>query len=95
LSTLDAIEVSGSHHHQKPRLLNLMGYLHLELGDAKEALVWDQKAWNAIEDTQVQNLEMSRYTLLNIATDYLHLGRMDEAQATIAQFETIKDGADS
>lgn len=94
LSTLDAIEASGSHHHQKPRLLNLMGYLHLELGDANEALIWDQKAWNAIEDTQVQNLEMSRYTLLNIATDYLHLGRMDEAQATIAQFETIKDGAE-
>jgi len=94
LSTLEAIEASGLHHHQKPRLLNLMGYLHLELGDANKALVWDQKAWNAIEDTQVQNLEMSRYTLLNIATDFLHLGRMDEAQATIAQFETIRDGAE-
>jgi DNA-binding NarL/FixJ family response regulator len=94
LSTLEAVEASGSHHHQKPRLLNLMGYLHLELGDAIEALIWDQKAWNAIEDTQVQNLEMSRYTLLNIATDLLHLGRMDEVQTTIARFETIRDGGE-
>jgi tetratricopeptide (TPR) repeat protein len=93
-ATLEAVEVSGAHHHQKPRLLNLMGYLYLELGDAQEALIWDQKALEAIRDTHVQSLEMRRYSLLNQATDYLQLGKTAEALDRVAQFETIKEGAD-
>lgn len=93
-ATLEGIEVSGSHHHQEPRLLNLMGYLYLELGDAQQALAWDQKALNAIHDTHFQGLEMRRYSLLNQATDYLHLGKPEEAQDAIIQFEAVKDGAE-
>ena len=93
-SMLETIDVSGTHHHQKPRLLNLMGYLHLELGDPHEALNWDQKALGSILDIHVQNLEMRRYSLLNQATDLMHLGKLEEAQERIAQFEAIKDGAE-
>ena len=92
LAMLRAVELSGIHHHQMPRLLNLMGYLFLELGEAQQALIWDQKALDAIQDTQVMGIEMSRYSLLNKATDYLYLGKLDEALDTIAQFETIKEG---
>jgi DNA-binding CsgD family transcriptional regulator len=93
-ATLEAIELSGAYHHQKPRLLNLMGYLCLELGDAQGALSWDQKALAAIHDTQIQSFEMRRYSLLNQATDYVHLGRLEEALDAIAQFEITKEGAD-
>jgi hypothetical protein len=71
-----------------------MGYLYLELGDAQEALSWDRKALESIRDTHLQSLEMLRYSLLNQATDHLHLGKLDEARDAIAQFETIKEGAD-
>jgi DNA-binding NarL/FixJ family response regulator len=91
---LEAVELSGTPHHQRPRLLNLMGYLYLELGNAQEALFWDRKALESIRDTHLQSLEMLRYSLLNIATDTLHLGKLDEARDAIAQFETIKEGTD-
>lgn len=67
-ATLEAIEFSETHHHQKPNLLNQMDYLYLEPGDAHAALAWDQKALAAIEDTQVQSLEMRRQRLLNKST---------------------------
>jgi ATP/maltotriose-dependent transcriptional regulator MalT len=85
-----------THHHSLPRLLNLMGYLHLELGDAQEALVWDQKALAASWISQAQgNYEMRRYSLLNIATDYLHLRKLNEALEAITQFESIKEATQS
>ena len=93
-TTLDTIEASGSHHHQKPRLLNQMGHLHLELGMPQEALAWDQKALDAIQDVHFQSIEMRRYSLLNQATDYLHLGMLEAAQDTLARFEAVKEGAE-
>jgi DNA-binding CsgD family transcriptional regulator len=92
--TLESINLSGTPHHQQPRLLNLLGYLFLELGDAQTALQWDQKALDAIEGLNRQTLEMLRYSLLNQATDYLHLGQFDLVQETIAQFEAIQEAAE-
>jgi DNA-binding CsgD family transcriptional regulator len=34
---------------------------------------------------------MQRYSLLNLATDYLHLDEIDEALKAIAQFEAVKE----
>lgn len=80
------------HHHQLPRLFNQMGYLYLELGAAADALVWDRRALAASRNSQeLSNREMERYSLLNIATDLLHLNRRDEALEVIAEFEAIKD----
>jgi DNA-binding NarL/FixJ family response regulator len=91
---LEAVDRSGAPHHQTPRLLNLLGYLFLELGDAQTALEWDQKALAASRDTQLHTFEMRRYSLLNQATDYVYLGKIKEALETIAQFEAIKVGAE-
>ena len=93
-ATLETLEASGSQHHQITRLLNQMGYLYLELGDAQQALHWDQKALDAIRDNQLRSIEMRRYSLLNKATDYIQMDLLDEAQEAIFQFEAIKEGAD-
>jgi tetratricopeptide (TPR) repeat protein len=95
-TAIEAGDISEAEHHNLPRLLNLMGYLYLELGDAQEALVWDKKALAATGTAQGHsNYEMWRYSLLNMATDYLHLGKVDEAQETIARFDAIKEAAES
>jgi predicted ATPase/DNA-binding CsgD family transcriptional regulator len=92
---LEMSETSDRYHHQVPRLLNQMGYLHLELGDAQDALEWDQKALKASRTTVTQsNYEMYRYSLLNIASDYLQLGKLDMAKETIRQIETIKEAVE-
>jgi DNA-binding CsgD family transcriptional regulator/tetratricopeptide (TPR) repeat protein len=92
---LKAGEASASDFHQRPRLLNLMGFLHLELGDAQKALAWDRKAVEASQHAQALSVyEMQRYSLLNLATDYLHLDRLAEAQDAITQFEAIKEAKD-
>jgi DNA-binding CsgD family transcriptional regulator/tetratricopeptide (TPR) repeat protein len=90
---LEESESSDPYHHQLPRLLNQMGYLYLELGDAQEALSWDQKALQASQNSPEQrNYEMQRYSLLNIATDNLHLRKLDEVQDAITQFEAVNEG---
>jgi tetratricopeptide (TPR) repeat protein len=65
LSTvIDAGDESNAHHHNRPRLLNLMGYLYLELGDPRQALQWDQRALEASWINRSQgNYEMRRYSL--------------------------------
>jgi DNA-binding NarL/FixJ family response regulator len=68
-----------------------MGYLHLELGDARRALEWDLRAYQA---SLRGNFEMRRYSLLNMATDYLHLGELEQAWETIARFEGVQEHAE-
>lgn len=96
LTVIEMDEISKGHYHILPRVLNMMGYLHLELGGTEEALEWDQRALAASLAAQGQgNYEMRRYSLLNMATDYLHLGKLAEAQETIAQFEAITEASES
>ena len=70
-----------------------MGYLYLELGDAAEALLWDRRAVEASLNSPESSskFETQRYSLLNLATDYLHLDKIDEALETIVQFEAITE----
>ena len=96
LTIIKAGEVTEARHHILPRLLNLMGYLHLELGDPQTALEWDQQALSASWIDSLQgNYEMRRYSLLNMATDYLYLGKLEIAQEVIAQFEAFKEAGES
>ncbi len=96
LTVIHAGEGMNAHYHNLPRLLNLMGYLHLELGDAQQALVWDEKALAASWNNHSQgNYEMRRYSLLNLATDYLYLGHLAEVEGIVEQFESIKEAPES
>jgi predicted ATPase/class 3 adenylate cyclase/DNA-binding CsgD family transcriptional regulator len=93
---LEAGETTKLYFHQQPRLLNLMGYLHLELGDVQSALEWDAKAVEASQQHAQRALsvyEIQRYSTLNLATDYLHLGRLAEAKDAVVEFEEITEGA--
>ena len=91
LSALEAGETIGLHHHQLPRFLNQMGYLHQELGDAESALEWDRRALAASRHDVQPVHEMERYSLLNVTADLVRLGRLDEALDSLAEFEAIKD----
>jgi DNA-binding NarL/FixJ family response regulator len=94
-SILDFNEISDPYYHQLSRLLNQMGYLYLELGDAGEALVWDTQAIEASFNSQgYSNYEMQRYSLLNIATDYLYLGKIDDSLEAVTAFDAIKEAPD-
>ncbi|HNB52777.1 MAG TPA: LuxR C-terminal-related transcriptional regulator, partial [Anaerolineales bacterium] len=96
LSVIEMEELAKGHFHNLPRLLNLMGYLHLELGGGQEALAWDQKALLTSWLNQSQgNYEMRRYSLLNIATDYLYLEQWEAVRETLAQFEAITEASES
>jgi ATP/maltotriose-dependent transcriptional regulator MalT len=91
-SILDFNEIADPYHHQLPRLLNQLGFLYLELGDAAQALVWDRRATEAsLNSPGTSNFEMQRYSLLNLATDHLYLGNLDEALEAVAQFEAVKE----
>ena len=94
-SGLGREEAAEAHHHQLPRLLNQMGYLHLELGDAESALRWDTRALDASRSRSGDgSREMECYSILNVATDLLALGRRAEARGRIAEFEAIKDATE-
>jgi DNA-binding CsgD family transcriptional regulator len=82
--------------YKLPRLLNQMGYLFFELGDAREALLWDRRALEASQSQIRERMsiyETQRYSLLNIATDLLFLGKPDEALDYVAQFDSITESS--
>ena len=91
-SIIDLEEIADPYHHQLARMRNQMGYLYLDLGDAAKALLWDRRAVEASHSSPgISKFETQRYSLLNLATDYLHLDKIDEALETIVQFEAIKE----
>ena len=90
-SGLDHAQESGERHYLA-RLLNTMGWLYFELGDVDTAACWDQQALAASREGHADRVsEAERYSLLNLATDELHAGRLDAAQARLAEFEQILD----
>ena len=75
-----------------PRLLNILGYLYLELGDIETALAYDHRALNACRwEGLVINRETERYSLLNLANDHLQAGQIETATAYLQEFEAILD----
>jgi DNA-binding CsgD family transcriptional regulator/tetratricopeptide (TPR) repeat protein len=91
-SILQRVDAPLGTHHQQARILNQLGYLHLELGDAAGALDWDQRALAASRHASgMSNYEAERYSLLNLATDWLALGQVEQARDYAAEFEAVKD----
>lgn len=88
---LDHVERSHDRHYQA-RLLNTMGWLHCELGDFAAAERLDRMALNVSRtgaDRSDRVAEAERYSLLNLATDALLAGRLDEAEARLREFEVL------
>ena len=53
-----------------------------------------KRHWRPSTTPSCRTFEMRRYSLLNQATDYVQLGKIDEALEMVAQFESIKTGAE-
>ena len=69
-----------------------MGWLHYEIGDLDSALRWDQRARDAAGyEPEARASEAMRYTLLNLATDELGAGRLQQAEEYLAEFERVLD----
>jgi DNA-binding CsgD family transcriptional regulator len=93
LTGLEYTEESGEHHHQ--RMLNTLGWLHNEIGDIESALRWDRQALEVARSSQdIRYTEGERYSLLNLATDELHAGRIEAAEALLREFEPMLDHSD-
>ena len=77
---LEHTQLSGESHYQA-KLLNTMGYLHCELGDFDGALHWDHKALEACRQSERdRNWEAKCYSLLNLATDEVRMGHIQQAE---------------
>ena len=78
--------------HNLVKLLNTMGWLHYEIGDLDSALRWDLRARDAAGyQSDARAGEALRYTLLNLATDELAAGHLQQAERYLAEFERMLD----
>jgi DNA-binding CsgD family transcriptional regulator/tetratricopeptide (TPR) repeat protein len=74
------------------KLLNTLGWLHAELGDAPAAERWDRQALEVSrQGTAVWVIEAERYSLLNLATDALLAGDVPTAHARLLEVEPLLD----
>jgi DNA-binding CsgD family transcriptional regulator/DNA-binding SARP family transcriptional activator len=90
---LNHAEESGESHYLA-KLLNTLGFLYQELGDAESALHWDKQALAACRRAGIdRNWEAECYTLLNLADDELLAGRIQAAASYRQEVETILDRA--
>jgi DNA-binding CsgD family transcriptional regulator/tetratricopeptide (TPR) repeat protein len=86
---LNHAEESGESHYLA-KLLNTLGFLYQELGDAESALHWDKQALAACRRAGIdRNWEAECYTLLNLADDELLAGRIQAAAGYRQEVETI------
>ena len=88
---LEHTEESGDRHYLV-RLLNTMGWLYSELGDAATAADWDRQALAACGHGLCDPVaEAERYSLLNLATDALLGGDLDAAADCLREFDCLGD----
>lgn len=77
------------------KLLNTLGWLHLEVGAADMARAWDLRALETVRSGTVDRVtEAERYTLLNLASDELAAGRVLAATAYLREFAPLRDQSD-
>lgn len=83
----------SSERRNLAKLLNTMGWLHGELGDAEAARSWDEQALDASRQGPRSwgVVEAERYSLLNLATDVLRAGDVTAVEARLAEVELLLD----
>jgi DNA-binding CsgD family transcriptional regulator/tetratricopeptide (TPR) repeat protein len=94
LAGIAGAETAGERYYLA-KLLNTLGWLHLELGDAEGAERWDARALETARGSHGGRVtEAERYTLLNLATDALAAGRIDAAAAHLDAFAPLLEHRD-
>jgi DNA-binding CsgD family transcriptional regulator len=89
LAGVTGAEAAGERYYLA-KLLNTLGWLHVELGDPETALGWDRRALEAARGTQAGRVtEAERYALLNLATDELVAGRPAAAAEHLMAFAPL------
>ena len=89
---LDGVTLAESlgERYYLAKLLNTVGWLYHELGDAETARGWDLRALEAVRGTHVDRVtEAERYTILNLASDELAAGRVDAAAEHLCAFAPL------
>ncbi len=71
------------------RIFNTVGWIHADLGDLERALDWNQRGVEVSRAAAMPNPEVEMQALLNVAENLLALGRLDEAEACLAQVEPV------
>ncbi|MBA3414133.1 MAG: hypothetical protein H0U10_02775 [Chloroflexia bacterium] len=94
LSGVAGAEEAGERYYLA-KLLNTLGWLHIELGDAEGALRWDREALVIAQGSHGGRVtEAERYSLLNLATDELAAGRLEPAAAHLRAFAPLLEHRD-
>ncbi|MCA9878448.1 MAG: AAA family ATPase [Thermomicrobiales bacterium] len=89
----NAAEIGERYYLSK--LLNTLGWLHLEVGAADMAREWDLRALETVRSSKLDRVtEAERYTLLNLASDELAAGRVLAAAAYLHEFAPLRDQSD-
>ncbi len=72
----------GEDHYYIARLLNTLGYLYNEVGNLDAAMQWNRRALEINQSAAAvhQPVHALSYTLLDLATNQLHRGRLDAAR---------------
>lgn len=90
-AALDHAQVSGESHYLA-KTLNTLGFFYNELGDIESALHWDRLALETCRRSDNdRSWEAECYTLLNLATNELHAGRIYATEEHLRELEPLLD----
>jgi DNA-binding CsgD family transcriptional regulator len=90
-----AYAVEADDLHYPVKILNTLGWLHGEIGDAQTALRYDREALEASRRGPADPIrEAECYCLLNLATDELQTGNVEAAELYLRDFEATDTGVE-
>jgi DNA-binding CsgD family transcriptional regulator/tetratricopeptide (TPR) repeat protein len=90
LAGIELAEATGEGNYLA-KMLNTIGWLHLELGDPEGAAVWDGRALENVRGSH-HNIasEAERHTLLNLVANHLAGGDADGAAARLDEYDALQ-----
>jgi DNA-binding CsgD family transcriptional regulator len=94
LAGIELAEATGEGYYLA-KLLNTVGWLHLELGDPAEAATWDRRALAVVRGVHPDKVtEAERHSLLNLVADDLAAGEVDAAATRLDDYASLPDDVD-